>query len=683
MRTMSFLLAILVCALAIAIGSYYYFQPPVTEFTVQELQVSSKDDIAKVRKQLKDSQPQEALKTIKKYKNLMESENPEGKIWLSLLLQASEDIPEPSQLVILYEHSPDQFSDKEKASLIVADSYIRRGQADKYAAIREVWKGREQKPEAWFLLDADEMLLKGNRAEAIEFLKSKTFEEKKDTGRLVRLGLLNILADPQTAWQYFTEAVRKDPINPDLRSYRAKLLEASGNAGVALQEYSAAMQLAPQNLYYRDQTAEFFLRNKQYGQAMALWVESLPAPSLDIIWLKALFWSKILTPVKFEWSKHAPPSTELEPLIKYILSLKVDQFWDDAKFEKIPNGQQFLKTQQTTFWLRLLSALKNNRLKEAMNLIEYNPFQKESWNPELELALLRVLSYQLRGSFNIGNLETPLKVVMDRNKSPNKPTIDLYKQIEELAQSENAEKEKGKEKQPPADLLVLLKSKDAYSALTLATEWLEAALDLRTSTIIPETYPDWYAYGIAQAIRINRSPMEALEFITKQKPTDTLQLLTAELLIAENSPQAALDILSKLAALNNNIGYRASWLESLIYIDQKNYAKARQTITNQPKLKNDVLGQETLARIALLEGHDDLADKIYTSLEGKSIEARSYLARKAFQAKNWKKSRELTEQLLKEFPNNITLRENLKQIITAEEKEKDTAKGSSKSPTQK
>ena len=74
--------------------------------------------------------------------------------------------------------------------------------------------------------------------------------------------------------------------------------------------------------------------------------------------------------------------------------------------------------------------------------------------------------------------------------------------------------------------------------------------------------------------------------------------------------------------------------------------------------------------MALLENDQLLADKLYSDIEKESTEAKSYLARKAFTEKNWKRAQELTESLLKLYPNNELLRDNYKKIMEEQQKQK-------------
>lgn len=663
MRKLTLVLLLLIAVLAAVVGVKYW--PKITRKIEYYFPPGdSKEDTDKARALIQAGKPKEAIAIIRKHRRIMEGHSPEGDQWLTLFIEAAETIPDSTQLAIIYDHSPKLFDQKEKASLYAGDFFIQSGQRDKYSDLRAKWKGREKQPEMWFVLDSDRMLLDGNRIEAVELLKSKSFEGKADTGRLVRLGLLNLIGDPQAAWKYFSEAIEKDPTNSDLYIYRAKLLEAANKPALALQEYGVALQMNPRSLYLRDQASEFFIRNRQYGQALELWADSLAAPSSDLIWFKALFWNKVLIPIHFDWSKHTPPEGSLEPLVEYMLGLKDGQFWNDTKFEKIPDGQRFLRTQPATLWLRLLSALKNGKENDALQLIEYDPFQRDGLQPELELAIARVLMYRKNGTFKLGNLEDPLKAAI-LAKGIMQSTPDLFTQLNNIAAQPLKHNEKP---QVPADLDALLKSNDAFAAIFLAAGWMEAALSLNTSRVISDSYPDWYGHDLAQAIKINRGNEAAMEFLTSQKSTPAIQLLIGEMMIADKNIEAALEQLQTVSKDHSKYGYRASWLMSLIYIDKKDYVKAKKAIDDQPKLQSNTLGQETLARIALLEGKDDLAMQIYNRIEATSPEARSFLARKAYQAQDWPRARALTQQLLVDYPNNPTIRSNMQSILENEKK---------------
>lgn len=661
----------LAIALVVGLGGTYFYWPKIARKykKATRSQETMGRDIERARELLNNSKPEEAVAIIKDYSDAIDNTTDTGKQWLDLLIRASESTLNFSQLVVLYDYYPKAFDGHEKASMIVGEIYINTGKFKEYQNLRDNWKGRETKPETWFVLDGDKLFLEGKRKEAIDFLNSKTFPGKTDTSRLVRLALLYSYEEPNKAWDYLNQAYQKDPENPEIRSYRAKLLETYGKKNLALIEYLAAIQTDPKNVYLRDQLAEFYLRQKQYPQALMVWLESLKPPSLDTIWIKAFFWGRMVIPINIDWHAEKIPEGKYAPLAIYLTNLKPDQYWNESAFDQLADGNTYLKTVQVTFWLKLVDALQREDEKSAYEFLQYNPFQTVSWNAELEKALTRILLYRKTGSFKPEAVDevVTFEDVKSSDQVPAQPTTEkkashlFFAQLEELATKKG-------EVQVPPDLHSLLTGPEAFTAAFLAAGWNEAALTLHKMTVLPDEYPDWVAVVIAQAYRMNKSNELALKFALAQKETPALSLIIGELMIANKDLDAALDRLSKLTKPENEIGYRASWLVALIYIDKGQYEQARATIEAQPALSKDVLGKELMARVALLEGNNALADTIYSSIESTSSEAKSYLARKAFEQKDWKKARELTEQLLRDYPTNTLLQQNLTKIIEEQSK---------------
>jgi len=421
---------------------------------------------------------------------------------------------------------------------------------------------------------------------------------------------------------------------------------------MAHQEYQAAAKISPSNLFLKDQLADFYLRHRQYAMALDLMEMNLAPPSLGSIWVKTLFWNKVTTPLDFDWEDNPIPDGDLNPMIRYLISLGKDQFWDAKTFARVSNANFYLKTRQETFWLRLIQLLEDKNIAEAEKLLRYNPFSTTSWYPQLEVALKRVMNYKNNNTLKLDAAQMPPEELLQR--LPETADPKFFIELEQLAES-------GEE--VPEPLHNLLMGKEAYTAVFLAAGWTEAGLALHVLPIIPDDYPDWLAFAITQALYHNRTNLEATEFAALQKKTPQLQLLMAEITIAGGDREGALKELLPLAKQDNEIGYRAAWLASLLYIEKHEFQNARTVITSQPRLAQDILGQETLARIAHLEGNQELADRLYRSIEKKSPEARSYLARKAFQEEDWDRARELTEQLIIDYPENPTLRDNLQKII--------------------
>ncbi len=614
--------------------------------------------LQQARELLNNSKPEEALNLIQKYADHIDYRTDNGKEWLDLLIRASEALQNAPQLVILYEYYPQAFDRHEKAALLIGDTYLATDRGKDYQTLRDNWLGREASPDSWFILDADKLQLEGKRKEAIDFLNSRTLSGKPDTIRLIRLALLHVFDDPKEAWEYLNKAYVKDPENPDIRSYRAKLLETVGKNSQALTEYIAAVQTNPKDVFLKDQLAEFYLRNKQYAPAIQIWQEALTSNSLDFIWLKAIFWNRVVTPIDFNWKSTPIPNGKLRPLLDYLLTLKPGKFWDASSFKMVPDGQQFLNSQQTTFWLRVLSLLKEKKESEAYDLLQFNPFHTVSWNVQLENTLKSILIYRKTGNFSSS-------ARMENQGEPVKNPKDMHVLFAELNYYSSHPLDEKSGQEIPTALNALLKGPDVFAAAFLAAGWNEAALQLNTQNSVPEAYPEWFSYELTQAVRANRGNAAALQFATLQKPTPHLSLLISELLIAENKQEAALDQLLTLAEEPTDVGYRAAWLASLIFIERGQYAEAKEIIATQPALAADVIGKETIARIALLEGNTNLADKIYESIEKTSTEAKSYLAHKAFANGSYERARELTENLLRQYPTNQLLKDNLKKINRA------------------
>ncbi len=654
MRLYSFLMIVLTLVILAAIGiNYWPIQPQASSTAIKG---NEKEDLQEAQNLVESHDPDGALEIIAKYKNEIASYSQSGKKWAELFIQANEQTNDSAELTRLYEYWPDSLEGHEKGALLVAENYIVSGQAQKYEGLRQKWRGSDHLKSAWFILDADALLLQGKRKEALAFLQGQTFEGKNDTGRLLRLALLNASEQPKVAWDYLTEAYRKDPKNPDIYSYRGKLLEAVGKNSYALDEYITATDTDPKNVYLKDQLADFLLRNGQANQALDIWKENLRNPSLDIIWVKALFWGHVVTPIKFDWKSSSVPQGKLTAYVNYLLSLKPGQYWDAAAFVKIADNGRLLHHEQSAFWLQLIQALKNEDENEAARLLQNNSFSSVSWNPQLETALKRILAFKRTGSFTL-----PEDASSEGKELSN--THHFFRQLETHAHSNMP---------LPPDLRNLLSSPMAYTAAFLAANWYEASLQLNDIKIIPPSYPDWLANALTHALKVNRGVPEALDYATAQKQTPSLGLQIAELFVSAGSPDMALDILSTLAKRNDSIGSRSSLLLSFILIEKGKLGEAKAAILDQPRLANDILGQETLARIALLENNIPQAEQIYIAIEARSAEAKSYLARKAFANGNWKRARELTEKLLEQFPQNALLRDNMKKITEEESKQTNT-----------
>lgn len=639
---------LLLCLLSIFCGSLIYRKAIWEYFTQEKISLETeRQSQVEVEQLLKQRKPKEALTIIDKYQQqLLQGDDR----WIDLFIQASTATQNSERILWLYEQFPKVAEKSEDIALTVADALIKNAKTSAYGDLREKWRGSEGKLDVWFVLDADQLLLEKNRSAAIAYLNSRSFEGYRDTPRLIRLALLSAQDNPRMSWEYLIEAGQKDPNNADIHSYRARLLEAIGKTSLALTEYLAATKLGEDNIVTRDQLAEFYRRHGDYKLALEVWEQTLKDPQSDFIWLKVWFWSRMAAG-SYRFDHSALPEGELKPLIEYLFSLQPNQFWDQKKFDALPNSSSFLQSEQVTFWLRLAQNLKDGESDKAMELLQYNHFSSVSWSPELEMMLKRVLSYKKTGSFI--SLQREFSDRAASSRPPFEESLSL------LASKEL----NGESIEVPQSLQLLLKSDEAFSAAFLAAGWLRAALELNKMDILPDAMPEWLAYGLAQALRYTKGAKEALEFSIQQKQTPAIELFIGELLISTDDPDAGLKKLLPLCTEQDDIGLRASWLVTLLYLERGQFDQAREMIASNTRLSQDLLGKEAFARAALLEGKTEEADKLYSALENQSWEAKSYLARRAYAEGNWQRARELTETLLKEFPNNNLLRENYKKIV--------------------
>jgi hypothetical protein len=674
MRNLIAALFVLLCIIASILG--FMYGPKIQEVikakeTPAKTPEEQAADMKKVQALLQEGKPDQAMEILRSYQPFITQQNEAGKQWLGLLIETATQQENIPQLLTVYEYFPSSLENNEKATQIVAKGLLAQSRGKDYDALRNKWKSKEKLPFGWFLLDADKMILDGQRDQAIAFLNTQTLEGKYETDRLIRLALLTAVTNPAKGWEYLSQAMKKDPENPNIRLYRARMLEAVNKPDLALAEYFAAVQLNPTNLFVRDQLANFFQRYHQYGDALQVWEASLKPPSEDVFWIRALFWSRVFKPITFDWKSTPIPTGSLKPYVEYLISLPKDTYWNEAAFNKIPNAKNILGLEQDTLWLRVIQALKDGNETQAAELLQFDPFKNSSWYPALSHALQQVLSYRKTGSFNFESKNTDnAQQSTNINRNPNELKNVFFTKLNDLAANP---------KEPvPEDYKNLLTGTEAFSIIFLAAGWNEAALELQKLTILPDNFPEWIALNFTNAYNLNRTPQDAIDFATKQKQTPELSLLIGQLLITSGNVEAGLNKLKPLADGNDPISRRAAWLTALVYIDKKDPQKAREYITAHKVLADDVSGKELLARASILEGNIPQAETIYSSIEGSSLEAKSFLARQAFDQKNFKRAQELTEAMLLQYPNNIFIRINLEKIYEAEQKSKDTSDKSNK-----
>ncbi len=611
------------------LGGIYYPEIKESFSHENELKLNDKSDYLQAQSFLKQGKPLKALALVKKHEGEIQK-GEDGHIkWLNLLIAISEEMNDAPQLLAIFNYYPHSLDQHEKAALLIANRMIGEGDFENYELLRLSFKRKETLPSQWLTLDADSLLLQGKTELALSLLNSQYFEGKEDVPRLIRLALLNINDHPKVAWGYLDQALQKDPNNIDLRQYRARLLESANKKEIAAAEYQNALKINPQNPELKDQTLEFLIREREFKQAKELALKSLNPPTLSSIWLKALFLDKAIRPIAYPFSKEAAPKNEM---VLTLIEIDENHFWQpDHALEEAPANSQ------VAFWLRILENLKLGREKDAITLLEFNPYEQELWDPELAQALRQILNYRTTHQLVKGDKDS---------------TIPFFKELN----GQEGEK-------PSATLKALLVSKEGLLAPLLAAGWYEAALKLYDNTALSQETPQWVINQLTSAFKENRGLKEAIVFLAIQRPTSENEALLANLYLENNERAKAIPLLESLSIQENTIGYKAGKKLAEIYLNGGKYQETESVINRNVKLKNSTSGQEILARLYLLTSKPDEASRVYSSIEKESDEAKSYLAKEAYNKKEYLKALELTEALLKNYPASETLIENKRKIL--------------------
>ncbi len=573
--------------------------------------------------------------------------------WPALEVRALGGLRAVPQLAGIFQRTPNRVLADEEASLILARAFLASHNNEGYGKIRKAWTGREIHQDWWLILDSDVFLVANKSREAERVLNSRKFTGKPEASRLERLAILVASRDLPQAWQYLSDATKIDPRNPELRSFRAQILEGAGKPEAASIEYLAAAAAGTNNPVLADQLAEFYRRQGNYDGALDSWEHALAKPAIDYLAVKAAFWQRMIRPGKLDAAQI--PAGELAALARWISELPATDFFDTNTFAALPQAQRFERQQQEVFWLQVASLARHRRDAEVADLLRFNPFRENSWEPDLQVALSRISYYRLKHSLKPPGL-SPVARVGITNRH------EFFNQLEALAANEHGTNRVAL----PADMDALLRGPDAYAAAFLAANWREAALRLCDPSQIPAGEPTWFAFGLAQILRMNRSPAAALEFLNRQHPEPMLQLLTGELKIETGQTSAGLADLAHLAPLNSAIGFRASYLLALACVEQKHLEDATKWVRQNPLLSVDPMGREVLAQVALQTGRTNEAEQIYSSIATQSVMARAFLAKLAFTRQNWTEARRLTTELLQLVPEDLQYRANLAAIDRAQ-----------------
>ena len=218
------------------------------------------------------------------------------------------------------------------------------------------------------------------------------------------------------------------------------------------------------------------------------------------------------------------------------------------------------------------------------------------------------------------------------------------------------------EKNLDAKTEALLKSPIAFSALYAAGGWYGASLKLNFPEVVPDEMPSWVPFTLTQALRVIKGNNAALQYALKQPSSDEINFLKGEIYSSLNQDNEAEKLLVPLAKNLTPIGIKSAWDLVDLYIKQNKPDEAQAIINMNSSLKESVLGKELSARIAVIQGNNDKALELFSSIVSESYEAKAYLANYYMKNDEWTKAEALILDLLKQYPNSPQIQKLYQQL---------------------
>lgn len=578
--------------------------------------------------------------------------------WLSMRVQCLIALRQTQALKTLFFKFPDYFGIDETAALTVARSLNSQGDEASYSSIRKLWRGREAESAAWLSLDADRLVRSGKKSEAIELLDGLKLPVGENAGRLTRLAILSD-DNAAVAWGHLEAAFRDNSRNPEVRLFRAQMLEASERIQEARVEYVAACLADVTNPNMHDQLARFYQRRGNLFQAITAWSQGVEHAATDFLEFDLLFWGKLAHPTMLDWNGRQLSAGRCRNSVQYLVELPIDQFWMQESFEQVLKESKNRTTRPELYWLQVLHFLKNGELEQARATLLQRRAEIEPSNSDLFRALSLSLNYKLTGELDPNRSWAA-------NQDPSASRHRFLNQIDRLHAAEHSGAS-GTNDESMNQTRAFLSSSESEVALVMATGWIEAGIQLHNAfdSESSESLPNWYHYMLTQGLRMNRGPENAMRYLADCGPAPELQLIQAELLLAADQSEQSAEILDQLRKEPGGIGRRAAWLLCIMRLDEKKWEAARWIVEEQPTLRESVTGKELFAHIEYGQGNPEIATAIMKSIVNVSAQAKAFLARQAFSSNDFDTSERLIQEMQQELPDVITLRSNLQAINSA------------------
>lgn len=465
------------------------------------------DRLTKAQDALEAGDPRQALVFIPSAFRMAGMDEQRIRTWQKLELDAAEKARDIERIVKLYGQIPSEVLKKEEASLLAARFFMHINDGAEFRKIRESWKGREAMEESWFVMEADQFLVNKDKVGAMVYLQSKSFAGTKDSGRLMRMAMIAGEKDTDEALGYLDQARNASPAQPDVHFFLGDFYEKMEKPIPARLEYLLSLAVVPGNIFFGDQLAEFYRRQGNSDLAMFTWGSLIDQPFSEPIWMKVLFWSKVMKPSTVDIAKREPPSTgPLGAVVARMASMPPDSFWMENSEEPTSGTASQAIAIQCVYWLQLLERLKAKDEAKAADLMELNPNRAKSWKPGLERALIRVLHYRQMKTLQLPGEQQDVLPPQDEKHEVFTAIEDATKQERDNYPAVGVSRE----------MDALLGSDRIFSWLLLASGWTEAGLRLGEGLApMGEEAPAWAWDLMYRGIAANRGKTEATQFLEK------------------------------------------------------------------------------------------------------------------------------------------------------------------------